>query len=193
MLDCRTLRCACELRVYTVIHVRDIRELSATSLNNFALHINPKTSERERERESKSSLIGGSANNREFCSFSLALRGLKVGIFLSCLWLASCILNGNACRGLREGETRVLFHPLSISVLSPTTFGSFVFFQPVVSAGWAMRAQNFNYLRKISIDLWREIERPAMKREWKAEIQTARRQDARNRAGGRATAGKEGT
>jgi len=27
-----------------------------------------------------------------------------------------------------------------------------------------MRAQNFNYLRKISIDPWREIERPAMKR-----------------------------
>lgn len=49
----------------------------------------------------------------------------------------------------------------------------------------AMRAQNFNYLRKISIDPWREIERPAMKREWKAEIQTARRRGARDKAGGR--------
>lgn len=48
-----------------------------------------------------------------------------------------------------------------------------------------MRAQNFNYLRKISIDPWREIERPAMKRGWKAEIQTARRRGARDKAGGR--------
>lgn len=36
-------------------------------------------------------------------------------------------------------------------------------FQLPVSAGGVMRAQNFNYLRKISTDPWREIERSATK------------------------------
>lgn len=55
-------------------------------------------------------------------------------------------------------ETRVLFHafcyfiPLIICVLSTAHI-----------SGRAIRAQNFNYLRKISIDSWREIERPTMK------------------------------
>lgn len=64
--------------------------------------------------------------------------------------------------------------------------GSFVSLQPFVSVGGMseMRAQNFNYLRKISIDPWREIERPAMKRGWKAEIQTVRRRGARDKGRG---------
>lgn len=72
----------------------------------------------------------------------------------------------NTLRELRE--TRVLFHVIRRFIRRR----SFVSFQLPASAAKAMRAQNFNYLRKISIDPWREIERASMKYGRKKKIRT---------------------
>lgn len=89
-----------------------------------------------------------------FCLLSL---GLKIKIFLIILKITKRILNGIP-RINRDGRS------LYFTLLAIPFPRSLVSFQLPVSAGRAIRAQNFNYLRKISIDPWREIERPAMKR-----------------------------